>query len=167
MSHLYLSITFQLLGNLRIGGYLVNEGRIALFGHLFLYPMMSFTPPAVIDVVVMVSGTRNGHFEEIRILTNGRRTHESATRMAMNAHFVNINEGMALSQLFDGVLMVGQRIVAHVSIAKIMIPLATARMASTLTYRNDDETGLCQSVEGALRAVAVAAEDGSGLGLRA
>ena len=49
-------VTLQVLCNLRIGCNLVYKGSVALFRNLFLYAMVCFTPPAVVDVVVVVAG---------------------------------------------------------------------------------------------------------------
>ena len=108
--------------------------------------MMGFTPPTVIDVIVVVSGTRYSYFEEVGILTNSCCTHESATRMAVNTHLFDVDKGVASSQLLDGIFMVGQWIVAHVTITKVVIPLRAAGVSTTLTNGNHDETGLRQAV---------------------
>ena len=50
-------IAFQLFSNLRIGRYLVNKGSISLFAYHFLYSVMRFAPPTVINIIIMVSGT--------------------------------------------------------------------------------------------------------------
>ena len=48
-------VTLQVLRNLRIGRNLIHEGSVALFSNLFLHTMVSFAPPAVVDVVVVVT----------------------------------------------------------------------------------------------------------------
>ena len=66
--------------------------------------------------------------------------------MSVNTHFIYIYIIITHCQLLDSIFVVGQRIIAHIAISIVMIPLGTAWMSATLSYRNDDETGLCQSV---------------------
>ena len=107
---------------------------------------MRFTPPTVIDIIIMISGTRNSHFEEIRVLAHSRRTHKSTSRMSMNTNLIYIYKMMTLRQLLDSIFMIGQRIITHISISIIMIPFRAARVPATLSYRNNNKSGLCQTV---------------------
>ena len=108
--------------------------------------MVCFTPPTVVDVIVMVTCTRYRSLEEVRILTNSSCTHETATRVTMNTHLININERVTVSQLFDSILMVSQRIVAHIAITPVMIPFRTVRVSTALTYGDYNKASLSQTV---------------------
>ena len=66
--------------------------------------------------------------------------------MAVDAYFFNVNERMAVRKLFDCIFVVLERVVAHVAVAVVVVPLRPARMASALTYRDNDEPGLCETV---------------------
>ena len=139
-------ISFQLLRYFRISSNLINESCIPFLTHYFFYAVMRFTPPTVIDIIIMISGTRNSHFEEIRVLAHSRRTHKSTSRMSMNTNLIYIYKMMTLRQLLDSIFMIGQRIITHISISIIMIPFRAARMPAALSHRNNNKSGLCQTV---------------------
>ena len=50
-------MALELRGDLRIGRDLIYECRISLLGNLLLHSVVGLAPPAVVDVVVVVSGT--------------------------------------------------------------------------------------------------------------
>ena len=50
-------MALELRGDLRIGRDLINECSISLLGNLLLHSVVGLALPAVVDVVVMVSGT--------------------------------------------------------------------------------------------------------------
>ena len=66
--------------------------------------------------------------------------------MSMNTHLIYIYIIITHCQLLDSIFVVGQGVIAHIAISIVMIPLGTAWMSATLPYRNDNKTGLCQSV---------------------
>ena len=107
---------------------------------------MGLAPPAVVDAVIMISGTRYGGFVEIRILKDSGGRHESASRVPVNAYAVDVDVFVACRQLLYRCLMVGKGIVAHVSVSVVVIPFRTAGMSSALPYRNHDKAGLRQAV---------------------
>ena len=66
--------------------------------------------------------------------------------MAVDAHLVDVDEAIAVSQLFDGIFVVGERIVAQVAVAVVVVPLAARRMTATLTHADHYESCLSQTV---------------------
>ena len=70
-------VAFQVLGNLRVGLDGIYECSISGLDFL-LNAMVLFAPPAVVNVVVMVTCAGNGGLEEIRVLQYRRSGHESA-----------------------------------------------------------------------------------------
>ena len=66
--------------------------------------------------------------------------------MSVDTDPVDVDKRKASGQLLHRRLVVGQRIVAHVAVTIVVVPLGTAGMASTLTDGDHDETGLCQTV---------------------
>ena len=98
-------MAFQVGGDLRIGLDAVDEGRVALVD-LLQDTVMLLAPPAVVDAVVVVAGAGDSRLEEIRIFQNGRRAHESAARMAVDAYPVKIDERMSRTELLDGIFLI-------------------------------------------------------------
>ena len=139
-------VTFQLLHDFGVGSNLIDKGCIALLGYLFLYTVMGFTPPAVIDTVVMIARTRYGCFIEIGILADGCCRHKSTARMSVDTYTVDIDKRITGCQLFYCGFMVGQRIITHIAVAIVVIPLGAAWMTTALSYGNNNETGLSQTV---------------------
>ena len=126
----------------------LTETGLVTSGPSGMVSFASLTSPSakVIDIVIMISGTRNSHFEEIRVLAHSRRTHKSTSRMSMNTNLIYIYKMMTLRQLLDSIFMIGQRIITHISISIIMIPFRAARMPAALSHRNNNKSGLCQTV---------------------
>ena len=108
--------------------------------------MMRFAPPTVVDTVIMITGTRNCSLVEIRILADCCCRHKATSRVSVNSYTRNINKRITVGKLLYCCLMVGQRIVPHISISVIMIPFGAAGMPTSLSYRNHDKSGLCQTV---------------------
>ena len=66
--------------------------------------------------------------------------------MTEDAHLGDVHELILRTQLLDGCLMVGQRIVAQVLVTEIVVPLRATGVTASLTYTNNDETSLSQAV---------------------
>ena len=64
----------------------------------------------------------------------------------MDAHAVDVDVVVACGELLDGRLLVGKAVVAQVTVAVVVVPLRTVGMAAAVTYRDDDESRLCQTV---------------------
>ena len=71
-------VALEVLCELLVGVDVIDEGGVTLVD-LLEDSMVLFTPPAVVDAVVMVSGAGNRHLEEVRILEDGCGAHESST----------------------------------------------------------------------------------------
>ena len=108
--------------------------------------MMRFAPPTVVDTVIMITCTRNCSLIEIRILADCCCRHKATSRMSVDSHTRNINKSITVGKLLYCCLMVGQRIIPHISISVIMVPFGAAGMPTSLSYRNHDKSGLCQTV---------------------
>ena len=88
-------MTFQVLRQLLVGRDLALKRDVTrLIGNL-LHAMVLLAPPTVVDVVVVVAGTRDSHLEEIGIEQHGGCGHESTSGMAVNADPVDIHVGIA------------------------------------------------------------------------
>ena len=72
-------VTLEVLGELLIGWHMSIEGDVAILVGLLGHAMVLLTPPAVVDVVVMIAGARDSHLEEIRIDKHGSCRHEATT----------------------------------------------------------------------------------------
>ena len=86
-------MSLEVSGDFRISGDLIDESGVTLVGNDLLHTMVSLTPPTVIDVIVVVSGTRHSYLEEIRILADCGSTHESSAGVSVDSHLVNMNDG--------------------------------------------------------------------------
>ena len=64
----------------------------------------------------------------------------------MDSHLVDIDEAVTVGQLLDCIFVVFERVVTHVSVSIVVVPLRSAWMTSALTYRYHDETGLSEAV---------------------
>src|SRR5205085_10445920 len=80
-----------------------------------------------------------GHLEEVRVDEHRRRRHEAAAQMAPDADAVDVDVGMAVRELLDRRLLVGQPVIAHVAIAEVVVPLRARRLAGAIAYFDDYE----------------------------
>ena len=138
-------MAFQVGGDLRIGLDAVDEGRVALVD-LLQDTVMLLAPPAVVDAVVVVAGAGDSRLEEIRIFQNGRRAHESAARMAVDAYPVKIDERMSRTELLDGIFLILKTIVAQVAVAVVVVPLRAVRVSAAVADRDHDHSDLGEPV---------------------
>lgn len=139
-------MALQVLRQLLVGRDLALERDISSLVGDLVHAMVLLAPPTVVDVVVMITCARDGHFEEIRIEQHGRCGHEPSSGMAVNADPVDIHVGIAGAQLLDRSLVIGQGIVSQVAIAVVVIPFRAAGVSASVTHANHDEAGLCQAV---------------------
>ncbi len=70
-------VPFQARGQLGVGRYLVDERGVAVLVDLLLDAVVLLAPPAVVDAVVVVAGARYGRLEEVGVLQDGCRRHET------------------------------------------------------------------------------------------
>ena len=63
-------VSLQLLGNLGVAADFVNECGVALVAHLLLYAVVSLAPPAVVNLVIVVTRTRYSCLEKVGVLQN-------------------------------------------------------------------------------------------------
>ena len=66
-------VALQLLGNLGVAADIVNKCGVTLVANLFLHAVVSLTPPAGVNRVVVVSSARYGRLEEVGVLQNSSR----------------------------------------------------------------------------------------------
>ena len=59
--------TFEILGDFGVCLDRVDKCSVTFFRYFFFHTVVGLAPPAVIDVVIVVTGTRNGRFEEVGI----------------------------------------------------------------------------------------------------
>ncbi|MNV93267.1 hypothetical protein D3C71_1879360 [compost metagenome] len=84
--------------------------------------MVFFTPPSVINTIVMVTCIRYCSLKEVRINQHRRSGHESTARMTCNSYPIRIDKSVSIRQLFYCSLFIGQSIITQVSITKSMVP---------------------------------------------
>ena len=120
-------------------------GRVGL-GDLLADAVVLLAPPAVVDVVVVVAGAGDRRLEEVGVGQDGRRRHESAAAVAMDADTVHIHPRIALAKLLDGVFLVLQAVIAQVPVAVVVVPFRAHRMAAAVADGHDDEAELRQAV---------------------
>ena len=130
-----------------------------------LHAVVPLTPVLVVDVVVVIAGFRPAHLEEVvvRREQHGGGRHEATTRVAEDADLVEVDELVACAELLDGVLLIGQRIIAHVAVAVAMIGERAERTAATMADFDHDEAELRELHERAAHTEA----GGRAFGLRA
>ena len=66
-------VTLQLLGNLGVATNLVDECSVALIRNFLLHAVVSLAPPAVVNLVVVVTCARYSRLEEVGVLQNSSR----------------------------------------------------------------------------------------------
>ena len=66
--------------------------------------------------------------------------------MSVDTYPCDIDKRITRCQLLHSRLMVGQRIITHIAVTIVVIPLGTTRMTATLSDGNHDKSGLCQAV---------------------
>src|SRR5690606_6057449 len=94
----------------------VGERRVALGRYFFGNAVVALAPPAVVDVVFVVTRARYGHLEEIGIYQHGSGRHEAPTGMPGDTHAVDVDEWVAVCQLLGRSFLIGETIVAQVAI---------------------------------------------------
>ena len=139
-------MAFQVLRQLLVGGNLAFKRDVARLVGDLLHAMMLLAPPTVVDVVVVITGARDSHLEEIRIEQHSGCGHKSATGVAVNTYPINIHIGIASTQLLDRCLVIRQGIVTQVAVAIVVIPFRTTGVSTSMTYANHDEAGLRQAI---------------------
>ena len=102
--------------------------------------MVFFTPPAVVYVVFVVTGARYGRFEEVGVGEYRGCRHEATARVAVDSHARYVHVGTAHGELFGHVFLVGQSVVAQVSVAVGVIPLGAVGVAAAVTHGHHYES---------------------------
>ena len=133
-------LAFQIACQFCVGGDVGGESCLPVYGiGLFLQPVERFAPPLYVDVVVVVARGGYAHFVEVWIGQHGCRSLETSSRVSVNAHAVEVNEGIAAAQFFNGVLVVGQRIVAQVAITEAIEVVPAPRGTAARSHVDDHE----------------------------
>ena len=71
-----------------------------------------------------------------------RRRHEAAAGVSPDADAIDVDERVALRQLLDRRLLVGEAVVAQVAVAVVVVPLRPLRVAAAVADLDDDEAEL-------------------------
>src|ERR1700728_1860172 len=102
----------------------IQKSRVALVTDHFLYAVVLFTPPPVVNGVVVVARFGNRYFEEIGVDQHGGRAHETAPAMTVDPDARDINKRKPVRQLFGRSFFIRQAIVPEVTITVVVIPFA-------------------------------------------
>ena len=65
-------VALQLLCNLGVAANLIDESCVALIANSLLHAVVSLAPPAVVDLVVVVTSARYRSLEEVWVLQHSR-----------------------------------------------------------------------------------------------
>ena len=95
-------------------------------------------PVDVVARVVVVAGARHGHLVEVRVLEHGVGGGESAARVAVDAHPLQVHERVAGGQLLDRRHVVGQSVVVEVAVVDIVKRLRAMRRAHVVQLDHDE-----------------------------
>ena len=139
--------SLQVFGKLGILLNAVFKSSVAFFTYLFLNPMVFLAPPAVVYIVLMISGWRYGNLEEIRINQHSRCWHESTTRMTKNAYLIDIYKIIPFCQLFQSCFFILQTIVSQIIVSIVVVPFWPGRVSTTVPNGNYNKTKLCQAID--------------------
>ena len=66
--------------------------------------------------------------------------------MTVDTHAVDVDIVITSRQLLNSSLLIRQTVVTQVAVTVVVIPLRAVGVTTTVTYRNHDETSLCQAV---------------------
>ena len=66
--------------------------------------------------------------------------------MPMDPHLAAVNKGMAIRQLIHSCFLICQSIITHISIPKVVVPLGSRWMTSSIAKCHHYKTKLCQSI---------------------
>lgn len=59
--------------------------------------IITLSPTPIVDIIIMVTGTRDSSRIKVRISANSSRSHKSTTRVPINTYFLTVNKRMTLS----------------------------------------------------------------------
>ena len=62
--------------------------------------------------------------------------------MSVDTNPIEVDEVVAVAELFEYGLLIGQSVVTQISIPVVVVPLGTVWITTTVTECNDDETEL-------------------------
>ena len=113
--------------------------------HLFLYSKVNLHPPFIVNPVIMIAGRRNCRRIKLRIRTNSRSRHETASWMSVNPHLRTIYERITGCQLLNRIFIIRQRIVALLAISIGMISLSPYRSTASMPNGYHNKSQLCQT----------------------
>src|SRR5690606_10862657 len=85
---------FEVLGQFGVTLDMIIESGITLCVYHFIYAVMTFAPPTVIDVVFMVPSTRDSNFEEVRVDEHCCCRHEAYAGVPRNSYTAEVNKRM-------------------------------------------------------------------------
>ncbi len=125
---------------------MIHESGVALVAHALLDAVVRLAPPAVVDAVVVVARARYRRLEEVGVLQDGCRRHETAARVAVDTHAVDVDEAVAGRELLDGGFLVGQTVIAQIAVTVVVVPLRAVGVAAAVTDGDYDESRLRQTV---------------------
>src|SRR5699024_1783987 len=109
------------------------------------YSIMALARPEDLTLIVIIHPLDPSYAKKIGICHNFGRTHKATARMAPYSYSVQIDKGIAGSQLFNGVFIINQRIVPKIAITISMIVFRTQWAAAPLSQRHDNKPNLSQS----------------------
>ena len=107
---------------------------------------MRFSPPLIINIVIVISRRRNSCCIEIRIGTKSCCGHKTASGMPENSDFFYIDKRITVCQLLDTVFIVCQSIIPEIIVSISMIPFIPLRTSSSMAEVDNNKSDLCQGV---------------------
>src|ERR1700683_2561376 len=100
-------MAFEVLSDVGVLFDGILEGCITLVADHFLYAVMFFTPPSVVNGIVVVARFGDSYFEEVGIDQHGGGAHEPSSAVTEDADTIDINKGITICQLFGSGLFIG------------------------------------------------------------
>lgn len=101
-------LTFQVPGKFHVGWYAAT----------LCQAVERLAPPLDILIVVMVAGGGDGYFIKVGVSEDSGCGHESAARMSIDTHTAKIHERILGGEALKGMLVIGERIIAQVTVAE-------------------------------------------------
>src|SRR5690606_29701919 len=106
--------------------------------------VVALAPVVLVVPVVVVPGLRDADLEEVGVAEHRGRGREPAAGVAPDAGTLDVDERVALGELAHSCDLIGQRVVAHVAVVRVMERLGASGRAHAVDLDDDEaELGEC------------------------
>ena len=107
----------QIAGKFDGGGNFTFKLSVSLLVPCLPHSVEGFTPPLGVDVVVVIAGSRDRHFVEIRSGKNCGSCHKSSSGMSVDSHSGDVCKWITVCNLLNHSVVVVKSVVTQIAVA--------------------------------------------------